>query len=146
MLCRLLDFLAFVLPGIPVLFKDTSMCMHHKFCLVDTRDQTEREKNDSQYRIMTIAKRKLKKSRSITQKNDEERSEKDLNEEENQHVYIPPCGVCITGSCNWTMQGFSSNWENVIITNNKIIVDEFRKEFDRIWSDFLNSQRVHSVQ
>lgn len=95
---------------------------------------------------MTIAKRKLKKSRSITQKNDEERSEKDLNEEENQHVYIPPRGVCITGSCNWTMQGFSSNWENVIITNNKIIVDEFRKEFDRIWSDFLNSQRVHSVQ
>lgn len=145
---HIFSHLIFHFLGIPVLFKDTSMCMHHKFCLVDTRDQTEREKQDSQTRITEMSKRKLKKSKSITQKDDEEKSEKEINETKSQRknpVYIPQSGVCITGSCNWTMQGFSSNWENVIITSNKIIVDEFRKEFDRIWSDFMKSQKVKGV-
>ncbi|XP_063699874.1 mitochondrial cardiolipin hydrolase [Culicoides brevitarsis] len=112
--------------GIPVLFKSTTMCMHHKFCLVDTRDQTEKEKRDSQRR----------KSRINRSKSKEDQSEKLPT------VHIPQNGVCITGSCNWTMQGFSSNWENLIITNNQKILSGFRKEFDRIWSDFIAAQQV----
>lgn len=128
---------------IPVLFKATSMCMHHKFCLIDTRDQTEKEKVNAKKRLDSLNKRKMKKSRSIAQKSDDEMSEKEINETKSERktpVYIPQNGICITGSCNWTMQGFSANWENVIITNNKLIVAKFRKEFDRIWDDFIKSQ------
>lgn len=129
--------------GIPVLFKITSMCMHHKFCLIDARDQTENEKQSALNRVEKLKQQKLKKTRSITQKNDVEKSEKEINETERQHtnlVHIPSGGICITGSCNWTMQGFASNWENILITSHKKVVESFRREFERIWNDFLGAR------
>uniref|UniRef100_A0A336KH12 Mitochondrial cardiolipin hydrolase n=1 Tax=Culicoides sonorensis TaxID=179676 RepID=A0A336KH12_CULSO len=134
--------------GIPVLFKQTSMCMHHKFCLVDTRDQTEREKKEAQSRILEISRRKLKKSKSIPQKSDDEETEKEINErkEIKQNLpFIPKNGICITGSANWTMQAFTANWENVIVTSNPTVLQSFRREFDRIWDDFTRAQKVKNV-
>lgn len=42
----------------------------------------------------------------------------------------------LTGSTNWTNDGFSTNWENILITTNKQLITEFENEFQRIWSDF----------
>lgn len=144
-----LTFLFFPTVGIPVLFKNTTMCMHHKFCLIDTRSQTEKETKDGQKRIddQNDVKKKAKKKAKIEKElaSDDEESEKEDQDSEKPRKkkrYIPENGICITGSCNWTMQGFSSNWENIIVTNNNIIVSRFRQEFDRIWSDFISAQRV----
>lgn len=123
--------------------------MHHKFCLIDTRSQTEKEKKDSQERVNTRiqAKLKVEKKAKLMKKlaSDDEESEKEDEDSEKpleKKRYIPKNGICITGSCNWTMQGFTANWENIIVTNNNIIVSRFREEYDRIWSDFISSQKV----
>jgi len=45
--------------------------------------------------------------------------------------------VClINGSFNWTRQAHSSNRENVMITNIKQFVDDFGKEFEKLWIEF----------
>lgn len=59
---------------------------------------------------------------------------------EKKTITIPEGGICITGSCNWTMQGLAGNWENIIITSHPTIVTAFRREFDRIWQDFIDAQ------
>lgn len=123
--------------------------MHHKFCLIDTRSQTEKETKDGQERIDAKkkaeldAKKKAKLQKELAS-DDEESEKEDMDSEKppEKKVYIPKNGICITGSCNWTMQGFTANWENIIVTNNNIIVSRFRQEFDRIWSDFISAQIV----
>jgi len=40
----------------------------------------------------------------------------------------------LTGSLNWTKQGFCHNNENVMITTDKRIVSQFIKEFRRLWT------------
>lgn len=42
-------------------------------------------------------------------------------------------GKVISGSCNWTMQAVTGNWENVIITDDRAIVSSFVQEFERLW-------------
>lgn len=42
----------------------------------------------------------------------------------------------LTGSTNWTNDGFSTNWENILITSNLKLVKEFENEYQRIWEDF----------
>nr|XP_060642808.1 mitochondrial cardiolipin hydrolase [Anolis sagrei ordinatus] len=44
--------------------------------------------------------------------------------------------VLITGSLNWTTQAIQNNRENVIIIDDKKIVDVFLAEFEKIWEDF----------
>jgi len=45
--------------------------------------------------------------------------------------------VClVNGSFNWTRQAHSSNRENVMITNIKQFVDDFGKEFEKLWIEF----------
>ncbi|CAD6204757.1 GSCOCG00002962001-RA-CDS [Cotesia congregata] len=39
----------------------------------------------------------------------------------------------IYGSTNWTMQAFFGNYDGIIMTNQKQLVEPFNDEFDRIW-------------
>lgn len=39
----------------------------------------------------------------------------------------------INGSANWTSGSFGSNFENVIVSTNQIIVTELETEFERMW-------------
>lgn len=52
---------------------------------------------------------------------------------ENLNTYL------LTGSTNWTNDGFSTNWENIIVTSNLKLVMEFENEYQRIWEDFEKS-------
>lgn len=42
----------------------------------------------------------------------------------------------ITGSFNWTRQAITGNCENLIITNQQFLVDNFRLEFEKLWQLF----------
>lgn len=44
----------------------------------------------------------------------------------------------LTGSYNWTRSAAMHNQENILITNEKKIVELYQKEFNRIWSKFEN--------
>ena len=46
--------------------------------------------------------------------------------------------ILITGSCNWTMQGITGNWDNIIITSVPEIVQPFRGHFSELWNEFSN--------
>lgn len=48
--------------------------------------------------------------------------------------------ILITGSANWTFQGFASNWDNLIVTSNRVLVKEFESEFERTWELFNNNK------
>ncbi|XP_075157988.1 mitochondrial cardiolipin hydrolase zuc [Haematobia irritans] len=45
-------------------------------------------------------------------------------------------GLVLTGSLNWTMQGFGGNWENILITSNEEYVRNYSNEFERMWNVF----------
>ena len=42
----------------------------------------------------------------------------------------------VNGSLNWTMQGILGNKENVIVTEDPIVVRSFVQEFDILWKEF----------
>nr|XP_008119029.1 PREDICTED: mitochondrial cardiolipin hydrolase [Anolis carolinensis] len=44
--------------------------------------------------------------------------------------------VLITGSLNWTTQAIQNNRENVVITDDKVFVNIFLAEFEKIWEDY----------
>ncbi|KAL7738950.1 hypothetical protein ACLKA6_016948 [Drosophila palustris] len=44
--------------------------------------------------------------------------------------------VAITGSANWTPGSMGGNYENIIISTNKIIVEKLETEFERMWNIF----------
>lgn len=48
--------------------------------------------------------------------------------------------VILTGSTNWTMQALHGNWDNVIITNQRVFVEPFVKEFDRMWAELTKGE------
>lgn len=41
--------------------------------------------------------------------------------------------IVITGSANWTMNGFFGNFENVIISNESSLVQSFLTNFETVW-------------
>ncbi|XP_024937704.1 mitochondrial cardiolipin hydrolase [Cephus cinctus] len=41
--------------------------------------------------------------------------------------------LLLTGSLNWTMQALNGNFDNMIVTNEKKIVEPFVREFSKIW-------------
>jgi len=41
----------------------------------------------------------------------------------------------ITGSFNWTNDSAFYNFENVIMTDDNALVQEYKEEFDKLWSD-----------
>jgi len=43
----------------------------------------------------------------------------------------------LTGSYNWTRSAAQYNHENLIITNDKILVKNFSREFGRLWNEMM---------
>ncbi|NDK57674.1 phospholipase D-like domain-containing protein [Pontibacter fetidus] len=43
----------------------------------------------------------------------------------------------LTGSYNWTRSAAMYNHENIVITDNLTIVQDFSREFDRLWTDMV---------
>ena len=43
----------------------------------------------------------------------------------------------LTGSYNWTRSAALYNHENILITDNPSIVQDFSEEFDRLWKDMM---------
>ncbi|XP_017065474.1 mitochondrial cardiolipin hydrolase [Drosophila eugracilis] len=55
--------------------------------------------------------------------------------------WMRPChSIAITGSVNWTRQGFGGNWENCVITADEKISSMLQAEFDRMWRAFAKSE------
>ncbi|TMW50733.1 hypothetical protein DOY81_004186 [Sarcophaga bullata] len=44
--------------------------------------------------------------------------------------------LLLTGSLNWTNQGFANNWENILITSKREYIDRYSQEFERLWKVF----------
>ncbi|XP_028170060.1 mitochondrial cardiolipin hydrolase-like [Ostrinia furnacalis] len=44
--------------------------------------------------------------------------------------------VVMTGSLNWTNQALYGNWEDVIVTSQEVIVDQYKARFEKLWKEF----------
>ncbi|XP_023953293.2 uncharacterized protein LOC112057035 [Bicyclus anynana] len=44
--------------------------------------------------------------------------------------------LVIIGSLNWTTQALNGNWENVAVTSQETLVEQYKNEFDRLWLEF----------
>lgn len=61
----------------------------------------------------------------------------DRSEDHMHHKFALIDGeALLNGSYNWTRSAFQRNRENILITENTLLVDHFQDEFDRLW-DFL---------
>lgn len=110
--------------------------MHHKFCLIDVDWIKISENSDSG----KVYENEKSINENCENKGDGKKKSvfdnKNLVKPKLDTVKIPAGGLLIQGSLNWTKQAFTSNWDNVIITNQKDLVFNFQKEFQRIWDDF----------
>ncbi|XP_037828144.1 mitochondrial cardiolipin hydrolase [Lucilia sericata] len=52
--------------------------------------------------------------------------------------------ILMTGSLNWTMQGFGGNWENILITSNFEYINKYSQEFERMWHVFDVDLKVNN--
>lgn len=43
--------------------------------------------------------------------------------------------TALTGSYNWTRSAARYNFENIVITRSPVVVNKFRKHFDKIWEE-----------
>jgi mitochondrial cardiolipin hydrolase len=43
--------------------------------------------------------------------------------------------LVLTGSYNWTRSAAAHNHENILVTNNKQVVRQFREEFSKLWKE-----------
>ncbi|KAG4074246.1 hypothetical protein HA402_008655 [Bradysia odoriphaga] len=44
--------------------------------------------------------------------------------------------VLLSGSMNWTMSSFTSNWDNITIDSDYDVVKKSQREFDSMWDSF----------
>ncbi|CAH1794843.1 unnamed protein product [Owenia fusiformis] len=44
--------------------------------------------------------------------------------------------LLVNGSFNWTKQAVTGNFENLLITSNKGIIQQYQQEFNRLWEKF----------
>lgn len=97
--------------GIPIRFPvDYDGLVHHKFCLIDAIAPPEpAQRVNKAARVLGCP--QISSS-------------------------LPPNGVLISGSMNWTMQAISGNWENIVITSMPRIVEPFAQEFEKMWREF----------
>jgi len=60
----------------------------------------------------------------------------DINEESHMHhkFCVIDEKIVMTGSFNWTRAASSKNHENILITNNKNAVKQFKEYFEQLWS------------
>ncbi|XP_065363674.1 mitochondrial cardiolipin hydrolase [Calliphora vicina] len=52
--------------------------------------------------------------------------------------------ILMTGSLNWTMQGFGGNWENILISSNMEYIRKYSEEFERMWQVFDVDLKVNN--
>ncbi|XP_068150320.1 mitochondrial cardiolipin hydrolase [Drosophila tropicalis] len=57
----------------------------------------------------------------------------------------PYNSILISGSVNWTRQGLGGNWENCIITSDKVLTKSFQAEFRRMWNAFKSTANTVSA-
>jgi cardiolipin hydrolase len=48
--------------------------------------------------------------------------------------------LLLTGSFNWTVQGATSNQENILVTDQPFYIHEYKEEFKRIWAQFADNE------
>lgn len=44
--------------------------------------------------------------------------------------------LVVMGSLNWTNQALNGNWEDVAVTSQKKLVEQYKAEFERLWLEF----------
>ena len=54
--------------------------------------------------------------------------------------------ILITGSYNWTYYAENKNWENVLITDEQVVVNDYAKEFDEIKAHLLETKDYKSYK
>ncbi|KAL9878651.1 mitochondrial cardiolipin hydrolase-like isoform 1-T1 [Glossina fuscipes fuscipes] len=92
--------------------------MHHKFCILDSPSS---------------AKYLLKKQNNLTK-----HTLKEINN---------ISSILMMGSANWTIQAFATNYENILLTNQKQLIKKYSDEFQRLWELFAptSSERADLV-
>ncbi|KAH8395706.1 hypothetical protein KR222_009942, partial [Zaprionus bogoriensis] len=61
----------------------------------------------------------------------------DLLRSKSMHLRPRPThSVVICGSANWTNGGFCANWENCLISSDKLLASQLQLEFNRMWRAF----------
>lgn len=84
--------------------------LHHKFCLIDVPNTNE---------IFSSAKGAIEND-NLSQ------------------IFVPKNGILINGSLNWTVDGFTSNCENIIVTSNAEIIAQYTNEFIKRWQQSID--------
>lgn len=116
--------------------KDSTALMHHKFCLIDVASDLM-EKSDSNQSVHTDKVKNLqnqKKSSNVLVSKSEflNKSAKKSN-----IVDLPKNGILMTGSMNWTNQGLTGNWENILILSQRYVLRAYQEEFNKLWNEQL---------
>jgi cardiolipin hydrolase len=44
--------------------------------------------------------------------------------------------ILVSGSCNWTTQALTGNWENIMVTSVPNLVMPFSQHFSQLWKEF----------
>lgn len=88
--------------------------MHHKFCLIDVPSKSIGNNDGGKNNIFLPAKKAITSDKPC-------------------QVYIPKNGILINGSLNWTQEGLTKNYENIIVTSNKAIISGYVEEFINRW-------------
>jgi phosphatidylserine/phosphatidylglycerophosphate/cardiolipin synthase-like enzyme len=94
--------------GIETKISSKSTLMHHKFCLIDVPCK--------------------KKHKLFTNDN-----ANDVKSDVFYNFRIPKNGLLINGSLNYTDQGVSCNYENIVVTSNASLIAKFVDEFITLW-------------
>ncbi|KAI9585937.1 mitochondrial cardiolipin hydrolase-like [Glossina fuscipes] len=81
--------------------------MHHKFCVLDSPSRVK-------YLLEKQNTLFVKKSAEIDKIS----------------------SILMTGSLNWNVRGFSTNYENILLTNQKQMVQKYSDEFQHMWKLF----------
>jgi phosphatidylserine/phosphatidylglycerophosphate/cardiolipin synthase-like enzyme len=91
--------------------------MHHKFCLIDVENENGKIPFSSQQSTSTT-------TTSTTNANNDK-----------CRVLLPENGILITGSLNWTLEGLTSNYENIVITSNVHLIRAYTNAFNQRWNE-----------
>eukprot|EP00775_Hariotina_reticulata_P011476 gene11476-11620_t len=68
--------------------------------------------------------------------------ETDLDQYHMHHKFaIVDQRMLANGSFNWTRQAVLYNQENVVITDNPVLVQQFARQFEVLWSKYANTRR-----
>uniref|UniRef100_A0A1A9W262 Mitochondrial cardiolipin hydrolase n=1 Tax=Glossina brevipalpis TaxID=37001 RepID=A0A1A9W262_9MUSC len=92
--------------------KEDRKLFHHKFCILDSPSTIK-------YFLKRLNKLIAKK----------------LEELENISSAL------MTGSMNFTIQGFTTNFENVLLTDQKEMIQQYSDEYQRLWELFAGSHK-----